>query len=289
MSITVTYNEKNHDYLVESAAESLRIPLSFINSNRSKVSAKHPQAIQAFAEVLAHHFQQKDMKLGLSQHKDGIYFDLSLLGQKIYKDVGQHFNSMAERYNAGCEKVNWITHDILFERLKPYVDTSLDTHLDLGTGTGKVAQKFKNEYNNIKVTGIDLAGDMLAIAKQNGHIDSSIIGNALDLSLTGDKKYKLVTCGGVLDFVDEMDAFANRVKGSLDPEGGVVAISHETYSLDSSKGKGHRTFQHLSEMIQGHFKTAGIRILEAGHRHDAYTSFVTGKPVENEIIIGALG
>ena len=81
-------------------------------------------------------------------------------------DLKQHFNEVAENYDATIEK-NLVNYNQMIEALINAIpDNESPRILDLGCGTGNITKKVLERFPNGKVTCFDLSEKMIEIAKE---------------------------------------------------------------------------------------------------------------------------
>jgi ubiquinone/menaquinone biosynthesis C-methylase UbiE len=206
--------------------------------------------------------------------------------RNTYTNVGAHFDKVAPRYDAGCNKVKWNGPEVLFKRLNLFLDPAKKPLLvlDLGTGTGHLGTLFKQANPQTRVIGVDLSAGMLDIAKREGRVDETRHGSVTDLSWCADQSVDVVTCSGVLDFLneEEADVFASEVLRVLKP-GHPFAVTYEPRGTD---GDGVDTLQHDPATLRAQFTSRGAGILAQEAAPSLYTNFKTHQPVNNDVLIG---
>jgi len=203
-----------------------------------------------------------------------------------YDDVEGHFDLIAKKYDSGSEKAAWKGANSLtdlFTIISPVGLLPLRS-LDIGTGTGKVAEilkAYQDATSGVTITGTDIAQEMLDSAKHKGVLDHAQISDATDLSWANDSSYDAVTSCGVLDFVEDTESFANEAMRVVRPQG--VAIF--TYEPAETLNPGHKTIQHYPEALSNYFRSAGGIILMDRQCDAIYNNFARGRaPVTNHIM-----
>lgn len=208
-----------------------------------------------------------------------------------YDDVSNHFNNMADKYDLGSKKVEWRGPQALFSALKIIygADEGLQQDqrplkiLDLGTGTGMIGQLFKGHFENVHITGVDIALEMLEKAKANNRIDLTVHGSVTDLSWSKDDQYDVVTSSGVMDFIEDSAAFVAEATRVVKP-GGIIAV---TFEPEGTHFSGHKTLQHDPDRLKYLFKRHGAgEVTLEGALKGAYRNFADShKPVENHLLV----
>ena len=138
------------------------------------------------------------------------------------------FSSIADRY----DRMNRVMSLALDRRWRRKVISDLDLPpranvLDLACGTGDFAAALLRQFPDVRVTGVDLTPEMLAIARQKlvGSADVTFCtGDAQDLAAFSDTTFDLIVCAfGFRNFPDKQKALAacHRV---LKPAGRLVVL-----------------------------------------------------------------
>ncbi len=138
------------------------------------------------------------------------------------------FSSIADCY----DRMNRVMSLALDRRWRQRVIADLDlppraSVLDLACGTGDFTAALLRQFPDVRVTGVDLTPEMLAIARQKLAGSSGVTfctGDAQDLSAFSDATFDLVVCAfGFRNFPDKEKALAacHRV---LKPAGRLVVL-----------------------------------------------------------------
>lgn len=111
---------------------------------------------------------------------------------------------------------------------------SVDSLLDLGTGTGRMLQLLSDSYR--RAVGVDASRDMLAVARANldkaGVLKASVrLGDILNLPLDGGE-FDLVLIHQVLHFLVQPELALAEAARMLVPGGRLVVIDLAPHSLD---------------------------------------------------------
>ena len=202
-----------------------------------------------------------------------------------YRDVKAHFERVAESYEAGCGKVQWIGPEKLFDGLANHIDAQIRALrvLDLGAGTGRLGKLFKDTNPDTYVTAVDLSEKMLEIAQATGRANRTIAGDVTQLPHDLNGQFDVVTSAGVLDFIENTQAFAAQTARAL-KTGGHWAI---TFEPQGTSFPGVKTLRHSQSVLADQFADHGLRIIRA-ETFRGYTNFKTGADVENVMLIGTL-
>lgn len=136
----------------------------------------------------------------------------------------KRYRAIAEYYDAECEAIPWLQHDVPF-LLKHLPGKSVDV-LELACGTGRVAIPLAQAGH--RVVGVDYASDMLAIAKRKR--DASGLSekqlklveqDVLNLDLKQKFDFVAILFNGFLAFATlaEQDRLLQKIRAHLKPRG----------------------------------------------------------------------
>ncbi len=211
-------------------------------------------------------------------------------GNGDHRIIGAHFDKMAEKYKIGSKKVEWIGPIVVFEALQAEINKrSLNNNdlfiLDLGTGHGELGEHFKQKHNGtVHVTGVDLSQEMLKRATEGKHIDRAIHSGAEDLPWSPSNEFHIVTCVGVLDFIENTQNFAKEVTRVLKP-GGLFGFCYEPQGTEFP---GVKSIKHHTPTLRGQFERNGAEIITIEEQPSIFKNFITGVPVTNNIMVGRM-
>ncbi|MHB1205721.1 MAG: class I SAM-dependent DNA methyltransferase [Rhodospirillaceae bacterium] len=129
--------------------------------------------------------------------------------------------------------------------------------LDLGCGTGLVAQALAKHYTIAHKTGVDVAEKMIDISREKGLYDVLVHGDAAEALAGARDKFDLVTAIDMLIYVGDLAALMPLIAESL-AAGGIFAYSIEV--LGEGKYKLQRTgrFAHTVKYVEDLAAAAGL-------------------------------
>ena len=111
-------------------------------------------------------------------------------------------------------------------------DITLDKNktimLDLATGTGRVAEYFKNKVKT--VVGLDISRDMMGVALSEQRIDIGVISSAEDLPFL-DNTFDLLYCRSALHYMDYQKAIKEWVR--VTRSRGWIIVSDISFESDT--------------------------------------------------------
>lgn len=96
--------------------------------------------------------------------------------------------------------------------------------IDVGCGTGLLAEKIREQFNDVHITGADVSGEMLEKARQRFADDENTrwhIAPAEALPVD-DHTFDLLTCTNAFHLIKEHDAALTEFKRVLQPGGTLV-------------------------------------------------------------------
>jgi ubiquinone/menaquinone biosynthesis C-methylase UbiE len=148
--------------------------------------------------------------------------------------VAKYYDSLSKIYDSESERGMWTPNLELNKLLIPYLQKE-DSVLDIGVGTGQTIQKLFEM--GCKVTGIDISGEMLEVAKSKfPNVEFYCVDAATDLSILNGKIFEAITAIGVFEFVERMDQVLNSLASFLKPNG-LICFTYEEYLPDSELQK----------------------------------------------------
>jgi predicted TPR repeat methyltransferase len=129
--------------------------------------------------------------------------------------------------------------------------------LDLGCGTGLVADALIKHYAIAHKAGVDIAEKMVDVSREKGIYDELIHGDAADVLAATKEKFDLIAAIDLFIYVGDLTALMPLIAGALTP-GGVFAYSIEV--LGEGKYKLLRTgrFAHAVKYVEDLARAAGL-------------------------------
>ncbi len=109
----------------------------------------------------------------------------------------------------------------LLHRLQP---KTVARALDLGCGTGLSGVVLRDASHHL--TGVDLSGSMLNLARDKAIYDELIEEDIITFLKQTPKQYDIITAADVLPYLGSLDAFIKHVKASLTTSG-LLLLTHE--------------------------------------------------------------
>ena len=101
------------------------------------------------------------------------------------------------------------------------------TVLDVASGTGRVAEYFKNRAR--LVIGVDISADMLGVAKSEKRLDLPVLASGEKLPFL-DNSFDLIYCRSALHYMNQRVALAEWVR--VTKNGGWIIVSDVSFEED---------------------------------------------------------
>ncbi len=183
--------------------------LDAINLSADYLKKKNIESPRINAEhLLSHVLKRKRLELYLSFDKplneDETNLYRELIRRRGTSEPLQYILGSVEFYGLEFR----VTRDVLIPRpeteiLVEKIIESFDKNsqlkiLDIGTGSGNIAISLAKNFNNAEVTGIDVSGEALTIAKENSRLND-VNGNVkfgildvLNQNITSEVKYDVI-------------------------------------------------------------------------------------------------
>lgn len=142
-------------------------------------------------------------------------------------------------------------------------DDTVDSLLDLGTGTGWMLQLFQSRYR--RAVGIDASRDMLSVARANLDRDSILKasvrhGDIFNLPVeAGD--FDLVTIHQVLHFLDQPERAIAEAARVLRPDGRLIIVDLAPHGFDYLREEhAHLRLGFSHQMMTDWLEKAGLKV-----------------------------
>lgn len=143
------------------------------------------------------------------------------------------------------------------------------TILELACGPGNITKYVLKQRPDFKIFGIDLAPNMVALAKANNPQADFAIMDCRDIQTLG-KKYDAVMCGFCLPYFSESETaqLVHAISEVLNPDGVVYISTMETTESNqsgikkSSSGDEVYMYYHNADFLVATLEASGFAILE---------------------------
>jgi predicted TPR repeat methyltransferase len=123
-------------------------------------------------------------------------------------------------------KLDYRVPAILANILKNYLNTDLNTVLDLGCGTGLVGRQLNNFFKINKLVGVDISEKMLLIANEKGGYDELVNNDIMRYLKKCTQKQSLIVAADVFIYIGKLDSCFQKVAPLLE-DLGIFAFSIE--------------------------------------------------------------
>lgn len=236
--------------------------------NADHLEAEHNLAFAYLAmqqkDLALLHFQQVQR---LDPNNISVQHTINILTQK--KDITTSppdyvralFNSYADHYDAHLKEV--LQYHVPAELYRLYT-AQLKTKkslriLDLGCGTGMSGEAFQALAASL--TGVDIAENMLALAKQKNIYDELIQSDILPYLQQQQNKFDLILAADVLVYYGELNELFQNVYTALTASG-CFLFNVENSELENFVMLPSGRFAHRADYIQELAQNLGFKILK---------------------------
>ena len=103
--------------------------------------------------------------------------------------------------------------------------------LDIGCGTGQLIKEISEQYDMVNYLGIDVAENMIAIAKKNNKGDNIKFKNSSIETFEEKKKYDIVICTHAFPYFPDKEAMMKKISGLCNKKGQVIIVNSSTNGL----------------------------------------------------------
>lgn len=172
------------------------------------------------------------------------------------------FDQHAEAFDAILVgQLGYHVPEMLPDLLAAHATGAFAHMLDLGCGTGLSGLTMAPFCT--RITGVDLAEEMVALADKREVYDQLFIGDAVQFLIEEDESYDLIVATDVMPYLGDLAPIFDGVAGCLSP-GGTFVFSTETTPEDHQHanwqvGAGHR-FAHAEPYIRTALQDRGFTI-----------------------------
>jgi len=192
------------------------------------------------------------------------YMLAALTGNTLEKPpenyVEQLFDNFADNFEEKLTKqLGYNVPQLIREELEPLLPPRVKHLLDLGCGTGLIAEVFADRVDQIQ--GIDLSAGMLVKAKEKKLYSALYKGDIVEYLDNCSESFDLIVASDVLNYLGELESFFRSVAPVLD-EGGRVAFTVESGEVP----KGNYVLQpngryiHHPDYIKNMGKEVGLEV-----------------------------
>lgn len=138
----------------------------------------------------------------------------------------------------------------------------LGRFLDLGCGTGVVAEALAKRHAFDHETGIDIAENMIEVCRRKVLYDELIHGNAAEFLATKPGAFDLISAIDFFTYVGDLGALMPLIAGALAP-GGMLAYSIEPLSEGRYRLQPNARFAHAPKYVEDLARNHGLVAVES--------------------------
>lgn len=161
-------------------------------------------------------------------------------------------------------------YDDTYDRFCDLVKESAPSVLEIGTGPGNVTQYLLSRRPDFKIFGIDLAPQMIKLARLNNPQAEFEVMDCREIHKT-ERKFKGIMCAFCLPYLSKEDSreFISNISQLLEPEGVLYISTMEGdyaksgYETTSFSGKNRvYVYYHQENFITGCLEESGFKIVD---------------------------
>ena len=103
--------------------------------------------------------------------------------------------------------------------------------LDIGCGTGQLIKEISNQYNEVDYLGIDVAENMIEVAKKNNKGKNVKFKTSSIESFESNDKYDIIICTHAFPYFPNKQEMIKKMAGLCNKKGQVIIVNSSTNSL----------------------------------------------------------
>ena len=103
--------------------------------------------------------------------------------------------------------------------------------LDIGCGTGQLIKEISDQYNEVDYLGIDVAENMIEVAKKNNKGKNIEFKNSAIESFESNDKYDIIICTHAFPYFPNKQEMIKKMAGLCNKKGQVIIVNSSTNSL----------------------------------------------------------
>ena len=103
--------------------------------------------------------------------------------------------------------------------------------LDIGSGTGQLIKEISDHYNKVNYLGIDVAENMIEVAKKNNKGKNIEFKNSAIESFESNEKYDIIICTHAFPYFPNKQEMIKKMAGLCNKKGQVIIVNSSTNSL----------------------------------------------------------
>lgn len=103
--------------------------------------------------------------------------------------------------------------------------------LDIGCGTGQLIKEISDQYNKVNYLGIDVAENMIDVAKKNNKGKNVKFKTSSIESFESNEKYDIIICTHAFPYFPNKQEMIKKMAGLCNKKGQVIIVNSSTNSL----------------------------------------------------------
>lgn len=103
--------------------------------------------------------------------------------------------------------------------------------LDIGCGTGQLIKEISDHYNKVNYLGIDVAENMIEVAKKNNRGKNVKFKTSSIESFESNEKYDIIICTHAFPYFPNKQEMIKKMAGLCNKKGQVIIVNSSTNSL----------------------------------------------------------
>ena len=103
--------------------------------------------------------------------------------------------------------------------------------LDIGCGTGQLIKEISEHYNKVNYLGIDVAENMIEVAKKNNKGKNVKFKTSSIESFENNDKYDIIICTHAFPYFPNKQEIIKKMAGLCNKKGQVIIVNSSTNSL----------------------------------------------------------
>ena len=103
--------------------------------------------------------------------------------------------------------------------------------LDIGCGTGQLIKEISAHYNKVNYLGIDVAENMIEVAKKNNKGKNVKFKTSSIESFESNEKYDIIICTHAFPYFPNKQEMIKKMAGLCNKKGQVIIVNSSTNSL----------------------------------------------------------
>lgn len=103
--------------------------------------------------------------------------------------------------------------------------------LDIGCGTGQLIKEISDHYNKVNYLGIDVAENMIEVAKKNNKGKNVKFKTSSIESFENNDKYDIIICTHAFPYFPNKQEMIKKMAGLCNKKGQVIIVNSSTNSL----------------------------------------------------------